>query len=80
MIVSFYILFEIIFIFFQSIFCRRNFYDQRIAQEIDGEALGEEWAGYIFRISGGNDQQGFPMKQGVICNHRVRLLLTKVSF
>ena len=31
--------------------------------------------GYVFRISGGNDKQGFPMKQGVLTNQRVRLLL-----
>ena len=30
---------------------------------------------YVFRISGGNDKQGFPMKQGVLVNTRVRLLL-----
>ena len=33
--------------------------------------------GYVFRISGGNDKQGFPMKQGVLTNKRVRLLLSK---
>merc|ERR1711948_140324 len=33
--------------------------------------------GYVFRISGGNDKQGFPMKQGVLCNNRVRLLFKK---
>ena len=55
----------------------RALYDKRISQEVEGEALGEEFNGYIFRISGGNDKQGFPMKQGVLCNHRVRLLLTK---
>merc|ERR1711957_12427 len=27
------------------------------------------------KISGGNDKQGFPMKQGVLVNNRVRLLL-----
>ena len=43
--------------------------------EAEGEALGEEFNGYVFRISGGNDKQGFPMKQGVLCNHRVKLLL-----
>jgi len=53
----------------------RALYDRRISQEIDGEALGEEFNGYVFRITGGNDKQGFPMKQGVLCNHRVRLLL-----
>merc|ERR550519_794529 len=29
------------------------------------------------RITGGNDKQGFPMKQGVLTNGRVRLLLSK---
>lgn len=31
----------------------------------------------MFRISGGNDKQGFPMKQGVLSANRVRLLLHK---
>lgn len=53
----------------------RALYDKRISQEVAGEDLGEEFAGYIFRISGGNDKQGFPMKQGVLVNTRVRLLL-----
>lgn len=42
-----------------------------------GDSLGDEYKGYIFRISGGNDKQGFPMKQGVLRNDRVRLLLSK---
>jgi len=46
-------------------------------QEIDGSVLGEEFKGYIFRITGGNDKQGFPMKQGVLVNGRVRLLFKK---
>lgn len=50
-------------------------YDKRMAQEVDGVNLGEEFDGYVFRISGGNDKQGFPMKQGVLVNKRVRLLL-----
>ncbi|OAO17562.1 40S ribosomal protein S6 [Blastocystis sp. ATCC 50177/Nand II] len=49
--------------------------DKRISQEVEGDCLGDEFKGYIFRITGGNDKQGFPMKQGVLCNHRVRLLL-----
>jgi hypothetical protein len=48
-----------------------------MGQEIDGEVLGDEYKGYIFRITGGNDKQGFPMKQGVLVNGRVRLLLKK---
>jgi len=31
----------------------------------------------VVRISGGNDRQGFPMKQGVLTHDRVRLLLSK---
>jgi ribosomal protein S6E (S10) len=38
-------------------------------------SIGDEWKGYVFRITGGNDKQGFPMKQGVLLPNRVRLLL-----
>ena len=55
----------------------RVFYDKRIGQEVDGEAVGEEFKGYVFKISGGNDKQGFPMKQGVLLPTRVKLLLAK---
>merc|ERR1712062_828184 len=55
----------------------RPFYDRRMAQEVSAESLGDEWKGYIVRICGGNDKQGFPMKQGVLTAGRVRLLLGK---
>merc|ERR1711977_61071 len=55
------------------------FFDKRIAQEISGDSLGDEFKGYRFRISGGNDKQGFPMLQGVLTPDRVRLLLKKGS-
>merc|ERR1712083_1188421 len=48
-----------------------------MGQEVDAATLGDEWAGYVFRIAGGNDKQGFPMKQGVLTHGRVRLLLSK---
>jgi len=53
----------------------KSFYDKRISQEIAGEVLGDQYKGYIFKITGGNDKQGFPMKQGVLTNTRVRLLM-----
>jgi small subunit ribosomal protein S6e len=53
----------------------RAFYDKRISDEIPGDVLGDEFKGYVFRISGGHDKQGFAMKQGVAVNYRVRLLL-----
>jgi len=55
----------------------RPFFEKRMAQEVEADSLGDEWKGYAFRISGGNDKQGFPMKQGVMTNGRVRLLLSK---
>ena len=55
----------------------RIFYEKRMGAEVEADALGDEWKGYIFRIAGGNDKQGFPMKQGVLTNSRVRLLLSK---
>ena len=59
--------------------CRREFYDKRMNQEVIGDVLGDEFKGYIFKISGGNDKQGFPMKQGIMTAKRVRLLLKKGS-
>merc|ERR1712241_1611357 len=48
-----------------------------MGQEIEADTLGDEFKGYVVRISGGNDKQGFPMKQGILTNGRVRLLLSK---
>ncbi|KAG8014768.1 40S ribosomal protein S6 [Nibea albiflora] len=55
----------------------RTFYEKRMATEVSADPLGDEWKGYVVRISGGNDKQGFPMKQGVLTHGRVRLLLSK---
>jgi len=52
------------------------FFDKRLAQEVDASSLGDEWKGYVVRISGGNDKQGFPMKQGILTTGRVRLLMS----
>lgn len=54
--------------------CRRSFYDKRISHEVTGDCLGDDFKGYVFKISGGNDKQGFAMKQGVLTTQRVRLL------
>ena len=74
----------------------RPFYEKRMGQEVEADTLGDEFKGYVVRITGGkshsktnteqvtrskyfvgNDKQGFPMKQGVLTNGRVRLLLSK---
>lgn len=53
------------------------FFEKRMGAEVPGDSIGEEFKDYVFRISGGNDKQGFPMLQGVLVNHRVRLLFKK---
>ncbi|KAG7791083.1 hypothetical protein KL910_000344 [Ogataea haglerorum] len=55
----------------------RAFYEKRMGQEVEGDAVSDEFKGYVFKITGGNDKQGFPMKQGVMIPNRVKLLLTK---
>jgi len=51
------------------------FYGRRMGQEVEGDALGDEFKGYVFKITGGNDKDGFSMKQGVLVQGRVRLLM-----
>ncbi|KAL0568616.1 40S ribosomal protein S6 [Marasmius crinis-equi] len=48
---------------------------QKTAQEVSADSVGDEWKGYIFCITGGNDKKGFPMKQDDLLPYRVRLLL-----
>lgn len=53
----------------------RIFYDKKISEEVHADPLGEEFKGYILKITGGFDKQGFAMKQGVMKAGRVRLLV-----
>jgi small subunit ribosomal protein S6e len=53
----------------------RIFYDKRISEEVAADALGDDFKGYVLKITGGHDKQGFGMLQGVLLNHRTRLLL-----
>jgi small subunit ribosomal protein S6e len=48
-----------------------------MGQEVEGDCLGDEYKGYIFKITGGNDRDGFTRRQGVMVKGRVRLLLDK---
>lgn len=54
----------------------RVFMDRRMGHEVSGDSVGPEFKGYVFKITGGNDKQGFPMKQGIMHPTRVRLLLS----
>merc|ERR1712054_552518 len=49
--------------------------DRRMGSEFEGEILGDEFKGYVFKITGGCDQDGFAMKQGILIKGRVRLIL-----
>jgi len=53
--------------------------DMRMGAEFDGDILGEQFKGYIFKITGGCDNDGFPMKQGILIKGRVRLILEPES-
>jgi small subunit ribosomal protein S6e len=50
--------------------------DMKVGNEMDGEKiLGEAYKGYTLRISGGTDENGFPMKNGVLKKGRAKLLI-----
>nr|WCZ58759.1 40S ribosomal protein S6 [Seculamonas ecuadoriensis] len=57
----------------------RVFYDKRISQEVEGDSIADQFKGYVFKITGGHDKQGFAMYQGVMAAGRVRLLLNSFS-
>ena len=47
--------------------------------EVEVDTLGDEWKGYVFRIAGGNDKQGFPMKQGILTTGTTPKLFYELS-
>eukprot|EP01065_Artemidia_motanka_P022638 TRINITY_DN26841_c0_g2_i1.p2 TRINITY_DN26841_c0_g2~~TRINITY_DN26841_c0_g2_i1.p2 ORF type:complete len:236 (+),score=48.12 TRINITY_DN26841_c0_g2_i1:37-744(+) len=57
----------------------RCFFDKRISHEVEGGDIDPQFNGYVFKITGGHDKQGFAMYQGVLQPTRVRLLLNSNS-
>lgn len=53
----------------------KHIFEKRISHEVPLDNFGEDYKGYIVRLTGGEDKQGFSMKQGVLTDQRVRLLL-----
>jgi len=51
--------------------------DRKIGNEIEGGLISEIFEGYIFKITGGFDKDGFAMKNGILTQGRKRILLTK---
>lgn len=56
-----------------------KFYDKRIGEEIDADFVAPCFKGYVFKITGGSDKNGFCMKQGVNTKAMVKLLLADGS-
>jgi small subunit ribosomal protein S6e len=54
-----------------------NLIGKRLGAEIDGSAFGEQFEGYVFKMRGGSDTEGFPMMFGVAAPARVSLLLKR---
>jgi len=51
------------------------FFGKRMGAEVAADELGDEFKGYVFKITGGNDKDGFSMKQGILINGRTRILM-----
>ena len=56
---------------------RVNLPDYRLGNDIDGGIFGEQFQGYMFRLKGGCDKDGFPMVNGVLAPSRVALLVKR---
>jgi small subunit ribosomal protein S6e len=54
-----------------------NLIGKRLGQEVDGSSFGEEFEGYVMKMRGGQDTEGFPMMYGVGAPARVSLLLKR---
>jgi small subunit ribosomal protein S6e len=55
----------------------KHIFEKRISHEVPLDPFGEDYKGYVIRLTGGEDKQGFSMKQGVLTDQRVKLLLKK---
>lgn len=53
----------------------QHIYEKKLSQELNGELIGDEFKGFAMKIMGGQDKEGFAMKQGVLTNRRVKLLM-----
>jgi len=54
-----------------------SFFGKRMGTEVPGDDLGDEYKGYVFKITGGNDKDGFAMKQGILIQGRTRILMSE---
>mmetsp|Transcript_4884 Transcript_4884/g.7852 ORF Transcript_4884/g.7852 Transcript_4884/m.7852 type:complete len:217 (+) Transcript_4884:47-697(+) len=57
----------------------RYLYDKTLSSEIEGTKLDSSLKNIKLKITGGQDKQGFAMKQGILTSRRVKILLQKGS-
>ena len=53
--------------------------DKKIGNEVEGAIIADLFNGYIFKITGGFDEDGFAMKNGILTQGRKKILLSKGS-
>jgi small subunit ribosomal protein S6e len=53
--------------------------DKKIGNEVEGVIIAPLFEGYVFKITGGFDKDGFAMKNGILTQGRKRILLQKGS-
>lgn len=58
---------------------RGGIFGKRLGAEVDGNTFGSQFDGYVFKLRGGQDTEGFPMMYGVCAPARVALLLKRGS-
>ena len=58
----------------------RIFYEKRMGAEVEADSLGNEWKGYVIRISCGNDKQDFPTKQTVLTNGETSIIYLNLVY
>src|SRR3954464_13515139 len=51
--------------------------DKKIGNEVEGSVIAPLFDGYVFKITGGFDKDGFAMKNGILTQGRKRILLQK---
>jgi len=56
---------------------KSSLFDHRLGQQVEGKIFSDDWEGYILKITGGSDKDGFPMSQGVLAASRVLLFLKR---
>jgi len=53
--------------------------DKKIGNEVEGSIISDLFNGYVFKITGGFDEDGFAMKNGILTQGRKKILLSKGS-